>query len=56
VPGGIGSGLCRLPSRFASILPKGRETVFTMIKACNLLAANPAKYATIRMDGEELTN
>src|SRR5215211_9495277 len=35
-PGGIGPGLCRLPSRLASISPKGSKRVFTSIRCCNL--------------------
>jgi hypothetical protein len=35
---------------------KGGARAFTRIRHCNPRAANPAKYATIRMDGEELTN
>src|SRR5215208_8453085 len=35
-PGGIGPELCRLPSRLASISPKGSKRVFTSIRCCNL--------------------
>jgi len=55
-PGGIGQGLCRLRSRFASILPKGSERVLTSIRPVTYVTANPVEYVTIRMDGEEMTN
>src|SRR5215213_5721449 len=35
-PGGIEPGLCRVPSRLASISRKGSKRVFTSIRCCNL--------------------
>jgi hypothetical protein len=42
--------------RFVSILPMGSELIFTRLAPPTHVTANLVEYATIRMDGEELTN